>query len=172
MTYKQLFKERIRDPQIGDKVEVVWQGKFRLEAFEVYHGRAWWVAEVVDKHTEQRSYKIRYPGWESRWDEWVPRERLRWAVEKNLTAKLATNDDVELWCFGSNVPGAWLETKIRKIKHGRYCVGKVYSQGALWVERGRLRPVFKALDQSPSRTPTETDGARSALLRMGLCSIM
>tara|TARA_B110000090_G_scaffold192162_1_gene225334 strand:- start:158 stop:352 length:195 start_codon:yes stop_codon:yes gene_type:complete len=50
---------------------VAWRGKFRLEAMDVYQGLAWWVAEIVDKHTEQGKYKIRYPGWESRWDEWV-----------------------------------------------------------------------------------------------------
>jgi hypothetical protein len=29
-------------------------------------GLAWWVAEVVDKHTSQGKYKIHYPGWESK----------------------------------------------------------------------------------------------------------
>ena len=32
---------------------MAWRGKFRLEASEVYQGLAWWVAEVVDKHTAQ-----------------------------------------------------------------------------------------------------------------------
>ena len=37
----------------NQQVEVAWRGKFRLEASEVYQGLAWWVAEVVDKHTAQ-----------------------------------------------------------------------------------------------------------------------
>ena len=64
--YLQAFKDRLADPQLGDKVEVAWRGKFRLEALDVYQGLAWWVAEIVDKHTSQGKYKIRYPGWESR----------------------------------------------------------------------------------------------------------
>ena len=90
--YLHAFKSRLSDPHIGDKVEVAWRGKFRLEASEVYQGLAWWVAEVVDKHTVQGKYKIRYPGWESRWDEWVPRSRLRWAVERNNLAKIKVRD--------------------------------------------------------------------------------
>lgn len=64
--YLQAFRNRLADPQLGDKVEVAWRGKFRLEALDVYQGLAWWVAEIVDKHTSQGKYKIRYPGWESR----------------------------------------------------------------------------------------------------------
>lgn len=65
--YQQAFRNRLADPELGDKVEVAWRGKFRLEALDVYQGLAWWVAEIVDKHTSQGKYKIRYPGWESRW---------------------------------------------------------------------------------------------------------
>ena len=133
------FKQRLADPQIGDHVEVAWRGKFRLESADVYHGLAWWVAEVVDKHTSQAKYKIRYPGWESRWDEWVPRNRLRWAVDFNTVTKIQVNDVVEVWCCGSNVPGAWLECVVKKISHNKYNVGKVRSSGPLWVERDRLR---------------------------------
>lgn len=96
---------------------------------------------MVDKHTAQGKYKIRYPGWESRWDEWVPRSRLRWAVERNNLARIRLNDVVELWCCGANVPGAWLESRVKRIRNGRYCVGKVLSTGSLWVERERLRLV-------------------------------
>lgn len=39
--YRQAFKIRLADPQIGDKVEVAWRGKFRLEALDVYQGLAW-----------------------------------------------------------------------------------------------------------------------------------
>ena len=139
--YLHTFKSRLTDPYIGDKVEVAWRGKFRLEASEVYQGLAWWVAEVVDKHAAQGKYKIRYPGWESRWDEWVPRSRLRWAVERNNLAKIKPDAVVELWCCGANVPGAWLETRVKRVRNGRYCVGRVLSTGSLWVDGDRLRLV-------------------------------
>lgn len=51
--------------------------------------------------------------WDSRWDEWVHRDRLRWTVEQDLNLRIGPNDDVEIWCCGSNVPGAWLEAKVR-----------------------------------------------------------
>lgn len=46
-----------------------------------------------------------------RWDEWVPKARLRWAVDKNEIVQIQSDDIVELWCCGANVPGAWLESK-------------------------------------------------------------
>jgi hypothetical protein len=138
------FRCRLNDPEIGDKIEVSWRGKFRLETQDVYQGLAWWVAEVVDKHDNVGRYKIRYPGWESRWDEWVPRSRLRWAVSENTIVKIDLNDVVELWCCGANVPGAWLESRVKRVRGGRYCIGGVLSSGHLWVERDRLRLVRRA----------------------------
>ena len=119
---------------------------------DVYQGLAWWVAEVVDKHPAQGKYKIRYPGWESRWDEWVPRSRLRWAVDSNALNQILPGSVVELWCCGANVPGAWLESRVKKVRGGRYCINKVLSTGALWVERDRLRLV---------KHPADSDNARS-----------
>lgn len=135
------FKVRLDDPQIGDTIEVSWRGKFRLETEDVYQGLAWWVALVVDKH--EKRYKIRYPGWEARWDEWVPRQRLRWKVTDNTIVKINVNDIVELWCCGANVPGAWLESKVKRVRNGRYCIGGL-SSGHLWVDRDRLRLVRAA----------------------------
>ena len=148
--YQNAFRSRLADPHIGDKVEVAWRGKFRLEATEVYQGLAWWVAEVVDKHTAQGKYKIRYPGWESRWDEWVPRSRLRWAVDRNIINQIKVDDTVELWCCGANVPGAWLEARIKRTRDGKYCVGRVLSTGSLWVERDRLRLVRQSTSTESS----------------------
>lgn len=139
--YMDAFRDRLSDPHLGDKVEVSWKGKFRLENQEVYQGVAWWVAEIVDKHRSQERYKIHYPGWESRWDEWVPRSRLRWSVQPNTLVTIYAGDIVELWCCGQNVPGAWLECKVKKIRGRRYCLGKVLSSGYLWVDRERLRLV-------------------------------
>lgn len=145
------FRERLQDPCVGDKIEVAWRGKFRLETQDVYQGLAWWLAEIVDKDPVQGKYKIRYPGWESRWDEWVSRRRLRWTVQRNLLDVIEVGDIVELWCCGANVPGAWLESKVKKIRGGRYCLGRVLSSGLLWVERGRLRLVRKSSRSHESR---------------------
>lgn len=143
--FRYLYQLRIRSPCIGDKVEVAWRGKFRLEAQEVYQGLAWWVAEVVDCHEEQNRYKIRYCGWDDDWDDWIPRDRLRWAVESNVVKRIHPNDNVELWCFGSNVPGAWLETKVTKIRGNRYYLDNqvIAQSGQMWVRRDRLRFVSR-----------------------------
>lgn len=143
----QHFKERLRDPSLGDKVEVAWKGKFRLETNDVYQGLSWWRAEIVDKHKEQSRYKIHYPGWESRWDEWVPSTRLRWMAESNIREGIMVGDTVEVWCCGINVPGAWLECKVKKVKGEKYCLGKVLSSGYLWVERDRIRLVSRERDE-------------------------
>lgn len=149
---KLAFQRRMADPQVGDKVEVAWRGKFRLETTEVYQGLAWWVAEIVDKHPEQGRYKIRYPGWDSRWDEWVPRARLRWKVAANTLVSIQAGDVVELWCCGANVPGAWLESKVKRVRNGRYCLGRILTSGYVWVERERIRLVRRpctAFEPSP-----------------------
>lgn len=134
-----LYRQRLNDPVIGDKVEVAWRGKFRLETQDVYQGLAWWCAEIVDKHRSK--FKIHYPGWESRWDEWVPKTRLRWSVRANSIEQIYPGDIVELWCCGTNVPGAWLESRVREIRKGKYALEKVLATGYLWVERDRLRLV-------------------------------
>jgi hypothetical protein len=56
--YLNMFRSRFRDPELGDRVEVSWHGKFRLESSDVYHGLAWWVGVVVDKHSSQGKYKV------------------------------------------------------------------------------------------------------------------
>lgn len=149
--YLDMFKQRLRDPEIGDKVEVAWKGKFRLESIDVYQGLAWWVAEVVDKHSSQSKYKIRYPGWESRWDEWVSRNRFRWLVERNDLEAIEERDQVELWCCGANVPGAWLESRVLKVQHNMYCLDRVSSAGPMWVGRDRIRLSSNRKDSSRGR---------------------
>jgi hypothetical protein len=174
ISFKDQFQSRLRYPELGDKVEVSWRGKFRLEARDVYQGLAWWVAEVVERHIGFENnevvekYKIRYPGWEPRWDEWVERDRLRWAVESNTICQIRQGDVVELWCCGANVPGAWLESRVKKIRDGRYCVNRVLTTGTqshsrpLWAGRERLRLVkhpvdLKALDCSSGTESYEMD---------------
>lgn len=77
------------------------------------------------------SGKVHYPGWEARWDEWVPRERLRWGSERRATALKGISpgegDSVEMWCEGVHVPGAWLEAVVHGVKHGRLYLGEVRS---------------------------------------------
>ena len=98
-SFREKFRDRLMDPEIGDKVEVAWKGKFRLESTDVYQGLAWWVAEIVDKHSSQAKYKIRYPGWESRWDEWISRGRFRWLVDGDMTSSIHDGDEVDRLIF-------------------------------------------------------------------------
>jgi len=169
------ISDRLHNPVIGDKVEVAWKGKFRLESSDVYEGLAWWIAEVVDVHSKQGKYKIRYPGWESRWDEWVSRSRFRWLVDRNKTERISQSDFVELWCCGSNVPGAWLETRVLCIRNDQYCLERVsVSGGPVWVPRDRLR---RAKNQIKDENGASSSGREIALTdspvtRAQSCSVM
>ena len=71
---------------------------------------------------------------------------------------------VELWCCGANVPGAWLESRVKRIRKGRYCVGKVLSTGSLWVERDRLRLVKPT---GPEQFLTQPQQHRSSFGSLG-----
>lgn len=44
-----LSRNRFSDPLVGDKIEVSWEGRFRLESLDVFVGRSWWEATVVEK---------------------------------------------------------------------------------------------------------------------------
>lgn len=44
--------------KVGDKVEVAWSGKFRLESLKVYNGMAWWLAHVVAKSSQPGYYQV------------------------------------------------------------------------------------------------------------------
>ncbi|CAN0082146.1 unnamed protein product, partial [Phaeothamnion confervicola] len=141
---KHHFQRRLQDPMPGDRVEVAWRGKFRLESLEIYNGLAWWLAEVVQKGPNGQ-YRVHYPGWEARWDEWVPRSRLRWGNDrkaKQLAGRRAgVGDTVEMWCGGVSVPGAWLEASVRRVKGDRLYLGEMLTTGHFWVDRPRVRLV-------------------------------
>jgi hypothetical protein len=189
---KESYRQRLRDPSAGDKVEVAWQGRFRLEGLEVYRGLAWWAAEVVEKKDNDdcqtdfdeqirnnsiesrprsgswgrrrsnsedsmsvlspdtderlRRYKVHYLNWDTRWDEWVTREQLRWPVNEGKTCVITLGDDVEVWCSGNTVPGAWLRAVVANVEDDLYCVGNVASSGRLWVKRDRVRLVKRVRD--------------------------
>jgi hypothetical protein len=49
-------------PTVGSKVEILWGG-------------TWYKGSVVEEKGEQ--YKVHYDGWDSSWDEWVKKDRLR-----------------------------------------------------------------------------------------------
>lgn len=218
---KESYHQRIRDPTCGDRVEVAWQGRFRLEGLEVYRGLAWWAAEVAEKRSDDdgneeegardpaddtspesprapqnynqgenhnqnnnneaggggvaaagapastrssrsnssrssssdgglsptcKRYKVHYLNWDSRWDEWVSRDQLRWPVQEGKTCSIAPGDDVEVWCSGNTVPGAWLRAVVDRVEDELFCVGNVASSGHLWVSRDRVRLVHRSVD--------------------------
>lgn len=91
---------------------------------------------------------MHYPGWESRWDEWVKRDRLRWGNEGRATALRGTppavGDSVEMWCEGVHVPGAWLEAVVHSVKDGRLNLGEMLTTGHFWVRADSVRVVKSA----------------------------
>lgn len=99
-----------------------------------------------------RRYKVHYLNWDARWDEWVTREQLRWPVHEGKTSAIAPGDDVEVWCSGNTVPGAWLRAVVASVEDDLYCVGNVASSGRLWVKRDRVRLVRKAPALREGRT--------------------
>lgn len=46
--------DRFSDPLVGDRIEVSWEGRFRLESLDVFMGRSWWEATVVQKAAGNR----------------------------------------------------------------------------------------------------------------------
>lgn len=76
-----------------------------------------------------RNTQVHYPGWDSRWDEWVPRERLRWGSKRRSHdlqgVTPSQGDTVEMWCEGLQVPGAWLESVVHTVVDGRLRLGEV-----------------------------------------------
>ncbi|CAM9178603.1 unnamed protein product [Discosporangium mesarthrocarpum] len=147
---------------VGDKMEVSWQGKFRLETLDVFVGRSWWGATVVEKVKGYR-YRIHYPGWDSRWDECVSRDRLRWPVDRSsVSTAFKVRDAVEVWCTGNQVEGAWLQAKIRRVKGDHVCLGNVLasSHRMVWVPRDSCRKII-SLDRR-----TSSGGNLSQLLQV------
>jgi len=57
-----------------------------------------------------------------------------------------------VWCTGNNVPGAWLEAKVKKVRGLKFDVGKVLAGGTLWVEREKVRLVWKRSAEVHSRS--------------------
>ena len=288
---KESYHQRIRDPTEGDRVEVAWQGRFRLEGLEVYRGLAWWAAEVAEKRsdsesdddlfdddddesggdddeaavddamapngeapeeeeetaaaadgeddhlvglntavgsdeeevsaqveeedddddenppeqqntneadppppptttegtqepeqeeappqrrrrrrdngepgrrksgTARRRYKVHYLNWDARWDEWVSRDQLRWPVQEGKTCAIEPGDDVEVWCSGNTVPGAWLRAVVDQVDDELFCVGNVASSGHLWVSRDRVRLVRRKATDETDETKQRTFSA-------------
>eukprot|EP00639_Heterosigma_akashiwo_P001168 CAMPEP_0194567142 /NCGR_PEP_ID=MMETSP0292-20121207/5727_1 /TAXON_ID=39354 /ORGANISM="Heterosigma akashiwo, Strain CCMP2393" /LENGTH=222 /DNA_ID=CAMNT_0039416835 /DNA_START=240 /DNA_END=904 /DNA_ORIENTATION=- len=98
--FRQRYRRRLANPIPGDGLEVAWHGKFRLENQSTFFGLSWWEATIVEVSEElsedeegilsgtYRRYKVHYPGWNARWDEWVPPGRLRWPLPKHATRGL------------------------------------------------------------------------------------
>ncbi|KAG5192614.1 hypothetical protein JKP88DRAFT_173095 [Tribonema minus] len=165
LSCKEAFARRLLHPQVGDRVEVAWRGKFRLESLEVFSGLAWWLADVVARSDDCRRYKVHYPGWEPRWDEWVSRERLRWGNDARAARLLGhpveVGDTVEVWCGGVHVPGAWLEGRVSCIRSDRAYLGDMLAAGTFSIPLARCRLVRKAELMARGEEEGETVRRRS-----------
>ncbi|CAM9397187.1 unnamed protein product [Scytosiphon promiscuus] len=140
---KLLHRYRFNDPLVGDKVEVSWEGRFRLESLDVFVGKSWWEATVVQK-LDGYMYRIHYPGWDSNWDEWVVRDRLRWPIDPSyLSTAFKVRDVVEVWRMGTHVKGAWLQARVRQIKDDQVSLKNVLASSprTIWVPRANCRLV-------------------------------
>ena len=165
-----MYRSRILTPLVLDRVEVMWKGKFRLDDNAIYSGLGWWTAEVL-AHRD-KCIKIRYPGWSERWEEWVPRSKIRLAVGGDIDSDIKANDIVEVWCTGQYVPGVWLLCQVKKIKRGRYGFENVCSTGMMWVERSRIRPAeFSSFSRNHVRLYRPTDRANPPPRRLSLPSL-
>mmetsp|Transcript_451 Transcript_451/g.591 ORF Transcript_451/g.591 Transcript_451/m.591 type:complete len:462 (-) Transcript_451:390-1775(-) len=89
--FKQAYINRLHHPMPGDGLEVAWHGKFRLENQSTFYGLSWWEATIVETDVQDATnprYKVHYPGWNARWDEWVVPSRLRWPLPSSATKGL------------------------------------------------------------------------------------
>ena len=174
---RESFRQRLGDPAPGDRVEIAWRGRFRLEGLEVYRGLAWWAAEVVEKRDaaaaaaaapdgplddrRARKYKVHYVHWDARWDEWVARDQLRWPVPEGRTGAVASGDDVEVWCSGSAVPGASAPASLARDScatgaHGdstQVAARRRHGRRGRALLRGRRRVVRAPLGPARPRAP-------------------
>ena len=157
--YSAAYSLRLQYPCINDDIEIAWRGKFRLDGLDVYRGLAWWRAKIVDRHVSQEKYKVHYDGWDSRWDEWVPRTRVRWSFDPKTacdgSAKFIKRDEViEVWCQGNLVPGAWLEARVKRIRGTRLQLDKVQmNELPLWVDQHLVRLLKDSYDQDNKSRP-------------------
>jgi hypothetical protein len=176
LSFKGHYRYRVSNPQVGDRVQVAWRGKFRLESLDVFNGLAWWLAEVVERHPDGSQYKVAYPGWDHRWDEWVPRDRLRWGNTIKATRligyRVEVGDDVEVWCGGINVPGAWLEAEVKQMKGGRLYLGSTITGGHFWVETSRCRLVRKGRRARTSSLVIAAAQASQSCSSAASCTVM
>jgi hypothetical protein len=136
---KMLFKKRLFDPFVGDKLHVSWVGQFILATVGPYRGKAWWDAVVIEKDESKSTdnYHVRYEGWQNNWNEWVSRERLRWPITSNCQ-EIAIADRVELRIDGSSCK-AYLECAVAERSGDLYTIKGAHLNQDLTVEKDRLR---------------------------------
>eukprot|EP01138_Halocafeteria_seosinensis_P012723 gb/GECG01012999.1/.p1 GENE.gb/GECG01012999.1/~~gb/GECG01012999.1/.p1 ORF type:complete len:526 (+),score=33.14 gb/GECG01012999.1/:1-1578(+) len=143
------YRERVLSPERGDQVEVCWKGSFNLvngNSTVAYRGLAWWTAFIIDKDEDEDIYLVHYEMWdESTWDEWVPRDRIRWPPrQESHFEPLEAGDGVELKCTSSYGRSPWLVTEIaRRLNGANYIVGKEMLTDSA-VPREKLRLVRRA----------------------------
>jgi hypothetical protein len=137
VSYVEKMRLRLLDPQMGDHVQVAWQGKFRIDSTHIFVGLSWWDAFIVDK-AAGGYYKVHYHSWNSRWDEWVTSDRLRWAslTTSSLDHTYRSGDRVEVRCSGMSVVGVWLEARVHSMSSSgtSVCMSNiVLSEDLFWM---------------------------------------
>lgn len=79
--------------------------------------------QLAQTRNTLKRYRIHYPGWDSNWDEWVSRDRLRWPVDSSyLSTRFRVRQVVEVWCTGTHVKGAWLQARVKQVRLHRSAI--------------------------------------------------
>eukprot|EP00471_Norrisiella_sphaerica_P011217 CAMPEP_0184505016 /NCGR_PEP_ID=MMETSP0113_2-20130426/52748_1 /TAXON_ID=91329 /ORGANISM="Norrisiella sphaerica, Strain BC52" /LENGTH=234 /DNA_ID=CAMNT_0026894683 /DNA_START=65 /DNA_END=766 /DNA_ORIENTATION=- len=137
--FRDEFVSRISSPRVGDVVEVLWQGKFYSHTLGEhgtmgFEGKAWWKASIVAREADnspevniaapaspngqpQYFYRAHFPGWESKWDEWIARTQIRWPkpLDHNSHLEMDIGDHVEVLLESTRVPSVWMEGEVKKV---------------------------------------------------------
>ena len=90
------------------------QGNYKAgDKIEVLSGKAWFKAEVLE--ARESSYKIRYDGYSSTYDEWVRADRMR-SSAKSVNGAFKVGDLIEANWKGDR----WYSAKIIEVTGGQY----------------------------------------------------
>jgi len=163
--FRDEFFSRVSSPRVGDCVEVLWQGKFYSHTLGEhgtmgFEGKAWWQASVVAREPEsgengqqsdnQFYYRAHFPGWESKWDEWITRGQIRWPKPMDYQAELEIDvgDHVEVLLESTRVPSVWMEGDVKKVTIDidgveLFLVGGMKRPRHIWVRRDSIRLLYK-----------------------------
>ncbi|CAM9590553.1 unnamed protein product [Chrysoparadoxa australica] len=188
---KQAYRDRLDDPMVGDMLEALWEGQFRLSRLEQLFGRLWWAVQIIERlgDHQDRTYRVHFLGYSQSFTDTITRTMLRWPKgDHSVTQKhLRTGSPVEVKMQGPrgqepqgiaavpgsqvNSNGGWLLGTVKRVTRHRVLVESSHD---IWVRRESCRCLLDGESSlssrhrlrsflGPSRSPAQ--GIRGALLR-------